>query len=248
MGLVFQRASGSILRAWLLLALIQCIALTIAALPAIAAEFVDDLGTLAALASFSLGLLGVAALVCFVTLVGQWALFMPLNNLLFVDPVERLGVWGTLMSVKSVYFPTLAAFLFLIIGGALGVAICILPGFIVGFLFCQSYYLTAAKRMGPFAALARSFKLNTRHWTSVILLPIGALGVLIVASILLSALSLGGSATTPMDSRLDAISQLLLSEILSFFVLQVAFFLIFLLHAALFSYIETQETGRLPVQ
>lgn len=241
-NLVAKRAAGSVLKAWLAISLIPFSFLFVASLLAIGAKHSTSLSASAAFTSISLVVSIVALLALLLSVVGQYALFKPLNTLIFEDPVERLGLFGTIKSASGVYLPTLGVMILSALSCAFGLALCVLPGLIAAVLLCQVHYLSAAKKLSPIEAMRRSFELNTKHWPKVLLIFLGMLAIGIVGSVI-EAWKGGGGHTSDLGVLL-----LLTKEVVAWGVLQVTYFFLFVLQATVFSSIETQETGRMPAQ
>lgn len=167
------------------------------------AATVGYLAGIAGLVSLATGLLGLLLIpLYFVTGAIQLALYRPMSRQMFEPNVDQGSIGDVLKSTTGNFVMALVAMLALTATVGLGMACCILPGIIAGFLFSQAPYLVVARDYGIIDAFTESFERTKRHW-HVIAMTFGLwLGILVIAAIIGGPLTLivniAGGAWAPI--------------------------------------------------
>ncbi len=240
--LVFRRATGPVLMAWLGIAGIILIFALLGSLFYIVNYFVTAPGVSSVLGLFhSIFEMGYQPIL-YVVGAFQLALFRPLHRQIFEGEGVIASPLDAVRDAKGAFLYVLAVVLILSFASGLGVFCCLIPGLLVAFLFCQAPYLTATQGLDPIAALKRSFELNKAYWMVIFAVVIGIFAVSVAGTVV------GGVGTWIlglMTSFLDPFHKPFVA-IVMWLGWQLGLFGAFIVQAAVFSTIETKETGRMP--
>jgi hypothetical protein len=239
--LVFARAKGSILKAWLGIAAVLLVFEMLQASLRVVSYFLDNIAVSAALGTIGM----VIGLIAWVVGIGasamQLSLLKPLHRAIFEGAHAVGGPKEVLQEAAGVFVPVFLAML-LVSVSSLGLLCCIVPGLFLLFVFCQAPYLAATQGLDPIAALKRSFYLNKTYWM-VILAAFAAM--LVVGLIAGCFLGVSNAVLGWMSSFLRPFNWIVLSG-LTWVFLQFFMFGVLLVHASIFSTIESKETGKMP--
>jgi|GEM_PF-6115566 len=236
-GLVFKRAKGSILKAWLALSILPLIFAILGGVLSIVGYYLPGVAFVGAIGTMILSLILMPLTLALS--VAQMALFRPMHARIFEDAREQMGVLDTIKSVKGVFVATLLVCVIVGFGTSVGLLFCILPGLFIGFMLSQSIYLAAGRGLGPMDAVTQSFELTKAHFVSVAMV-VGALFCMgIVVAMVVFPMSLVAAFIAPFGD--------LISGVVNWGIVQVFSFSAFLLQTTVFSVIESKETGRMPV-
>jgi hypothetical protein len=239
--IVFDRAKGSILKAWFGVAAVLLIFEMLQASMSVVNYFLDNVAVSAVLGTIGMVLGFIAWFVGIAASALQMSLLKPLHRALFEGVHTVGGPKEVLREASTVFVPVLIAMLLLSVS-SFGLICCIVPGLFLLFIFCQAPYLAATQDIDPISALKRSFELNKTYWMVIL----AAIGAMLVVG-LTAGCFLGASTTVLgfMSSFLTPFNWIVIGGVNWLFV-QVLTFGVFLVHATVFSTIETKETGRLP--
>ncbi|MFP4600434.1 MAG: hypothetical protein ACLFVJ_19420 [Persicimonas sp.] len=240
--LVFRRATGPVLMAWLGLGAISLLVALIGSLFDIVNYFVTSPGV-----SGMLGLMHTIFEIGFQPILYvlgafQFALFRPLHRQIFEGEGVITGPMDAIRDAKGVFLYVFAVVLIMSFGSGLGAACCLIPGLLILFLFNQAPYLAATQGLDPFESLKRSFELNKTYWMVIFALIIG---VFVVSTA-------GGCVYGVGTGILSWLTSILRPFHSPFIVIvvwlgwQLGLFGAFVVQTAIFSTIETKETGRMP--
>lgn len=243
--LVFSRAKGPILYAWFAIALIP-ILLTVLMIALKMLGFITTKATL--VVAPLIWLLNMGGWVLGVLLIAlQFSLFKPLYQRVFVDPHSSMSMMDAIKSGGSVFLAMLLTLLALGLGVSITTTCCIIiPGLIVGFFFCQAPYQTGALGRDFGTAFKESARLNKAYWQSVLILfglGLVAVSVMVVVGIVLT---MGFGFVGALLGRAGAEAGMGVGRIATMVVGEALVFGLFLAQMAIFSTIETKETGRQP--
>jgi hypothetical protein len=240
--LVFGRAVGPVLYAWLAIAAVTLAFDLISSLLYVVRYFLDSVGARGALLTIQ-GIFEFASTPVYVVVGGlQWALFKPMHREIFEGEGAAGGLMDVLRSAMSVFLYTFAAVLLVSLSSSLGGVCCILPGLFLAFLLFQAPYITATQGIGPIEALKRSLNLHKMYWMLVLavvaatFIAAGIGGC--VGGVFTFILGLVASVIRPFDSPF--------MTIFAWLGIQLAMFAIFVVHSTVFSLIESKETGAQP--
>lgn len=235
--LVWQRARGSVLKAFVALSLIGLALNLLAAISNILFYFIPAVGVVTSVLTLVLMFLLIPAFI-FISML-QLAMFKPMHQLIFDDSNDTFGIMGVIKASLGVLLFTTLASLLLGLAGFLGTICCIVPGLLIGFLFCQTPYLVAARGMELGDAAKTSLRLNKAYWQVIL----GMVGAFIVAGVVITGISAAigfvAGFISPFDGLVTSVVQWAFSLAITIGV--------FVVQMAVFSTIESKETGRMPV-
>lgn len=236
-SLVFGRAKGSILMAWVVLGLLPLTLALVGSVLSITAHFAPVIAIV--------GVIGVAILnffllpVSIALTIAQLSLLKPLHRRIFEDAHVQMGVMDTIKSTRGVFFSVLGVSMLAGVASFVGTLFCLIPGLVIGFLLMQSVYLAAGQELGVMEAMAQSYELNKRYFMSVLLVVAAGICSVLLGSAILVPTAFVAAFTEPFGG--------LLTAPVNWFVMQAVSFVAFLVQATIYSCIETKETGRMPV-
>lgn len=240
--LVANRAMGPILKAWLAVGAVILAFQLFDALLGIVNYFVDSVAVSGVIVTISMIMGFVSWIVSIAAGALQLAMFKPLHRTIFEGEHVYSGPMDVINEAKGPFVGILIA---TVVIGALttfGIACCIVPGLFIGFVLCQTPYILATQDVDLMEAASRSFSLNKTYWIPV-LIALGA--IFVIGSIAGCFVTAGGFAIGLASSFLYPFSLVFIAGMYWLFV-QAGMFGIFLVHAALFSTLETKETGKMP--
>lgn len=241
--LVFKRATqGSILKAWLMVGAALLAFQLIGSVFYILNYFIDN-----SIASTVLGI-GDSAIEWLASPLSaavyafQLALFKPLHREIFEGAGASGGPQDALGEAKGIFWYMLAASLLLSLVSGFGLFCCIAPGLFLGFMFCQAPYLTATQDIDPITAFKSSFFLNKTYWMVILAAVVG----MIIAGIAASAVGGIGTFIIGLVSTVLHPFNVPFLRIIFWLGIQLGMFGVFVVNAAVFSVIESKETGKVP--
>ncbi|QDG53966.1 hypothetical protein FIV42_25455 [Persicimonas caeni] len=240
--LVANRAMGPVLKAWLAVGAVILVFNMLDAFLGIINYFVDSVAVSGAIGIVSM-ILGIVALVVSIAAGAlQFAMFKPLHRVVFEGEHVYSGPMDVINEAKGPFVAIVILTVAITFLFGLGAACCLVPGLFIAFVFSQAPYIAATQDVDPMEAAKRSFVLNKTYWMPVLI----AIGALVIIGAFASCFVGAGTFVVGLASSfLYPFSLVIIAGVYWLFT-QLAMFGIFLVHMALFSTLETKETGKEP--
>lgn len=141
----------------------------------------DGIGMLFGLASMAVGLLTMGVGVAVAAF--QYSLYQPLTEAMSGRAVPQSEPMALIKASMGRVFMVGVASLLLSVGTGIGMMMCLVPGVIFGFLFCQAPYLVASRDEELISAFTRSMERAKKHWHLVVMSFALTLGAVFVVAI-----------------------------------------------------------------